>query len=192
MGNNDGIIAGNNEGYPFWQHLSEARLIKWNPIRTNTAQEDLRTAAAFCANSSGKPILFSPPDNNGLRKYLPPAIYDSSFVYATSHRYTIESGSICYQNATKNNLFLLTDYSGGEPGISTRKITVNQLFQMDSKIDDGKPDTGDIRDSLMGTLCFLSSVPDNPPCTTSGVTPKAYDLSPSTADTPSCTPAFMW
>jgi hypothetical protein len=68
---------------------------------------------------------------------------------------------------------------------------VHQAYSMDSKVDDGLPATGNIRDygssDLQGGIVGYSS------CTTLGSTPSiTYDLSTATVDTGNCQPAFLW
>jgi hypothetical protein len=64
-------------------------------------------------------------------------------------------------------------------------LSAADMFQLDSKMDDGFPATGNIRDGQTADWGLPPPV-DNPPCTTSSVTPIQYNLSPNTANILSC------
>lgn len=183
-GNNDGIISMNNELYVFWSHLSDAKLLKGN--YGGTAGNLLTASAGTCSTTAGLPIS-SPNTYADFQKLQPYAkISTPAFVYvAGNYPYAPNRSTVVYSTAKKDNIFVLLD-----PIASSYPMTPNELYQIDKKIDDGFPTTGDVRDYNAGD--YGTGTPNaDPPCTNSAA-PLAYDLSATTSNVPNCESAFFF
>ena len=170
FGNNDGVINANNEIYPFWSHLGDSKLIKGS--YAGVAGNLLEADAPLCNSvSAGKEVSIY-----DVKLYFPSAkiLPDiaSISVYGVYNYAPNRASPPAFTRTNKNNSLNIEDWGNGN-----NILSAYQMYQMDSKIDDGFPTSGDVRSA---------STIDDPPCTTSGVTPIKYDLSPATADQANC------
>lgn len=185
-GNNDGFINLNNEKYAFWSHLSDAKLMKGS--YAGTAGSLLTAAAPICNISSGNPAV-APTTPTDFEKFFPRAKISAAttFVQIYSNYWDSPKNSHPIYSTTKRNHIA----SIFDPFAAAAMTTTNDLYQLDKKIDDGMPTTGDVRD--YGSADFGGGAPsDNPPCTILGSVPLQYDLSPATADTKNCYADFLF
>lgn len=196
FGNNDGIISfnrnasgdiGEGESYPFWQHLSDAKLIKGsygnvvtNPLRTNTA--------ACTTSHAGTPTNIT--NEEEFSKFAPRAKIASSGIYVYIIGNHFFWNWYYYSNTSKINIFSLNTITTAS-WYGGAVVSTYQSYQIDSKIDDGLPTSGDVRDTYTA-FSFDGSINEDPPCTTSGVTPIQYDLSPATAEAINCGIDFLF
>lgn len=184
-GNNDGMINSTNELYVFWSHLSDAKLLKGN--YGGTAGSLLQANATACSTMAGY-ALSSPSTYADFAKLQPYAKISASpgFVFVSGNYPNAPStSSVIYSGAKKDNMFVILD-----PVVGFWVMTPYELSQIDTKMDDGMPATGDVRDYLAGDFGTGTPQADSP-CTTS-VLPLAYNLSPSTLNTRRCEPAFYF
>ncbi len=177
-GNNDGIINGVNEALPFWSHLSDSKLIGGN--FAGTAGNLLLATSASCVALSGRPPSGLPTTRAGWELYLPKSVLFPIGMVAVLGAYPVAPTTtiIYFSNTKKLNLFLLEDELGSN--ISTPR----EAYLIDSKMDDGLPATGNVRDFYTsdGTVTPI----EDAPCTTTGVSPIAYNLSSTAADAVNC------
>ncbi len=189
-GNNDGRINQSAEIYPFWSHLGDSKLIANTFGGTAGSLIDNVVNACAAGATGGKPIV-TPNSNATFEQFMPVAKLPFSrssgatitemFVYVTSNYYYAPDMSyVYYSNTNKQNLFRLWDLN---LGLST---TPFYSYHIDTKIDDGDPSLGNVRER--GTADGGSGMgsPDVPGCTTVGLTPKQYDLSAATVDVAGC------
>jgi prepilin-type N-terminal cleavage/methylation domain-containing protein len=160
------------ESFAFWRHLSEANLIegKYGSDVTNPINA---TNGWATATPSGYLKLFSPEAKIGGGKY---------FGLNESYRYVIDGGMTWYY--TK----FAADYSINGQGSDYSTPIIAQAI--DSKIDDGKPNTGNVVD-FTGAEGAWSATPINGLCTYGGTNENAadtqYNINPSTGgNTGSC------
>jgi prepilin-type N-terminal cleavage/methylation domain-containing protein len=173
-GNNSGDTDF-GESYAFWQHLSEAKMIKGQYGGTSGGANYIQ-ANTTTYSAGGQPVNPT-PNQSDLDIFMP----QSKFAATDNHIYL--GANLIYTkllNYTKTSL----------PNYFHLRATPNQEFAIDSKIDDGSPDKGIVRDSSTGggTLGL-------PPCVITPYTPPpyVYDLSRETADTPNaCMLAILW
>ncbi len=173
-GNNDGIVNIATESYPFWSHLSDAKMIKGN--YGGTAGNLLKSNASVCFPSAGGYLSMADAIANPW-KYLPYAKLREglSMTVKGNHYYNATSGYY-HANTNKLNMFSIYDL---------KKFSAYVFYQIDSKMDDGLPASGNIR--VSGTGNGTATPIENAPCTTTGVTPIQYDLSQANGETPYCT-----
>ncbi len=185
-GNNDGFINERNEKYPFWSHLSDAQLIKGN--YAGTAGSLLTAATPVCNIAYGNPTV-SPTTPADYEKFFPRAKLSgaTTIIWVSSNYWDAPQNSHpIYSTTKRNHIVYIID-----PFAAAGMTTTNDLYQIDSKIDDGMPSTGDVRD--YGSADFGTGSPsDNPPCVISASVPLQYDLSPATADTRNCYANFLF
>ncbi len=202
FGNNDGVINSNSwtESYAFWSHLSDAKLIKGGYGGT---AGNLLKANTSCSNLVGNPNAY-PANEDVFSQLMPRAKIASSGVFVTvkgNNPYAplvvhTSFDWIYYSNTNKLNMFTLITKDavlgpvfGGGYGNGT--ISPSQAYQIDSKVDDGLPKSGDIR-VFFATLLPFGPQTENPPCTTSGTSPIQYDLSATNANISNCPLDFLW
>lgn len=174
-GNNNGRID-QGELYLFWQHLSEAKLI----------------AGTYGGSTGG--VNYLNPDTDGSNPGLPvnptPNVSDY-FIFAPQGKLAASNNLI---SAKSNYTYsTLPYYYNATDNFFQFSATPNQQYAIDSKIDDGFPDKGKVRN--MGTY-----TPGHGGMAETGFSPcvislpsKAYDLTPTTADkTDSCYLAILW
>lgn len=186
FGNNDGIINTWNEVNPFWSHLSDSKLIKGS--YGGTAGNLLIAAAPTCTSyTSGTPSTLDPwdgvNDDSELAQLIPRARIASAgvFVSILGNYYKAPStASVEYRNSGKANMFIVYNPSAGYTA------SPSQIYQIDSKIDDGLPTSGNLMYNQSAGNGIAAPI-DRPPCTTSGISPIQYDLSSANANTVSCT-----
>ncbi len=185
-GNNDGIINLDTESNPFWPHLADSKLIKGN--YAGTAGNLLTASAGSCISSGGSPII-SPTTYTDIEKFIPHSKLSPSigFLNVYGNYYLAPSKVLkIYTGIQENNILNIYDNIAG-----ANVITANELYNIDLKIDDGVPTSGNVR--VNGTADYGGGTPlESPPCTTSGVSPIAYDLSPATINTPNCGADFLF
>jgi len=171
-GNNDGIINGSYEYYPFWSHLSDAKLVKGT--YGGTAGNLLKSNTSACGMDAGNPIT-SPSTTSEYLIFVPMAKI-STFVGIQGNFYESPKMTRKIYITKKDNMFNIFD-------LSSNSISAHDAYMIDSKMDDGLPTSGDVR--INDTSDWSGGIIAVPPCTTS-VTPLQYDLSPATADTKNC------
>lgn len=184
-GNNDGIINSTNEFYVFWSHLADAKLLKGN--YGGTAGSLLQTSASPCSTMAGYPIS-SPSTHADFARLQPYAKISASpgFVFVSgNYPNAPDTSSVIYSGVKKDNMFVILD-----PVAGFWVLTPYELSQIDTKMDDGFPATGDVRDYLAGD--FGTGTPHADPTCTTSVLPLAYDVSPSASNTRRCEPAFYF
>ncbi len=173
FGNNDGIINGAAEKFPFWSHLSDSKLIKgsYGGVSGNL----LRTSAPTCIVGPGIPIAGYPWDYEENALFFPSSKISSNIgsLEIMGNMYTAPATTIIVNDTTRNHIITIYDIINLDYVFSA-----HQLYQIDTKIDDGFPGSGDVRE--------INPAVDDPPCTTSGVSPIKYDLSPATAEQLKC------
>jgi prepilin-type N-terminal cleavage/methylation domain-containing protein len=177
-GNNDGIINGVNEALPFWSHLSDSKLIGGN--FGGTAGNLLLATSATCVALSGRPPAGLPTTRAGWELYLPKTVLFPIGMIAVLGTYPVAPTTtiVYFSNTKKLNIFLLEDELGSN--VSTSR----EAYLIDSKLDDGLPATGNVRD--FDTSNGTATPVEDAPCTTTGVTPIGYNLSPASADAVNC------
>ncbi len=178
-GNNDGIINGVNEALPFWSHLSDSKLIGGS--YAGTAGNLLLATSASCVALSGRPPSGLPTTEAGWELYVPePKLFPIGQIVVLGNYPVAPTTTIVYfKNTRKTNMFLIEDELG------SNIASARQVYQIDNKMDDGLPASGNVMD--FGTADGGTGVAvDNAPCTTSGVSPIKYELSPATADAINC------
>ncbi len=139
FGNGDGIINSSNEYYPFWSHLSDSKLIKGS--YGGTVGNLLVAAAASCASNAGNPSTF-PTTDSGYAQFYPRAKIASAnaFIDVYGNRFSAPNPyNILYSYAKKDNIFIIRPISG-------YVMSANQAYQIDSKIDDSLPASGNVMD----------------------------------------------
>lgn len=174
FGNSDGIINGAAERFPFWSHLSDSKLIKgsYGGVSGNL----LRTSAPTCTIGPGIPIAGYPSDYEENALFFPSSKLSSNIgsLEIMGNMYTApKTTPILVDSTTRNHVITIYDIINVDYVFSA-----HQLYQIDTKIDDGFPGSGDVRE--------ISPAVDDPPCTTTGVSPIKYDLSPATAEQLKC------
>lgn len=158
----------NGERYVFWQHLSEAGLIRGSyggaVGGVNYLKRDGTTV-------SGSPIN-AVTTVQGWDLFLPKSKFsctDNHISVSNNRWYT---DSLRFTQPTLPNFFIFG-------------TTANQEYVIDSKLDDGFPDKGRIRDAGYSAVGGYSSCATAPP--------RAYDLTPATADKPdTCGIVMLW
>lgn len=177
-GNNDGIINGVNEALPFWSHLSDSKLIAGN--FAGTGGNLLLTTSASCVALSGRPPGGLPITRAGWELYLPKSVLFPIGMIAVLGAYPVAPTTtiVYFSNTKKLNVFLLEDELG------SNVASAREAYLIDSKLDDGLPATGNVRDfdTSDGSLIPV----EDAPCTTTGVSPIGYNLSTAAADTINC------
>lgn len=172
FGNNDGIINFNTEGYALWSHLGDSKLIRGQ--YGGTAGSLLVANAAACTVGPGWPIIGIPNTYKEAEDYFPNTKLspEKGFLYIYGNNYIAPNKTtwILATMKMKTNLIILYD------GRGRRIWTPYQLYQMDSKMDDGLPASGNV----------IEFDTEDTPCTTSGVTPIQYDLSSATSNNIIC------
>jgi prepilin-type N-terminal cleavage/methylation domain-containing protein len=164
FGNGSGDIE-LGENYVFWLHLSEAKMIAGEYGRTKSGSYCIQN------DTSVSPLLGGSISSCNLiepqTKLSSPSNIDLlANLYATQLKFFITSSF---------------------PNSFNFSATPNQEFSIDSKIDDGMPDSGTIREystkqtSVANTSCVITS------------SPMSYNLSPATADkTGGCQLTVLW
>ena len=191
-GNNDGTINFNSENLPFWSHLSDAKLIKGSYggkagklLDPNTAHPNAGLLLpGVGVDSNGQCTTLS-----SCAKVLPPAKmgggYASVVVWSN-----INSSIYTFSNTQKMNMFGIWDRVN-----FTRIFSAFEMYQIDNKMDDGLPATGNVRDHYTEDFGSGTFRLDNPstfglPCTKAGVAAnhldQTYDLTPATANAKNC------
>ncbi len=164
------------EIYVFWQHLTEAKLIPGQYGGTvggaNYLQSDTTTYT-----HGGQPVNACTNGNGCYDLMMPISKFRATdnHVYPSANRpYTLVPHFAI--TASWFNLF----YTYATPF---------QEYMIDSKIDDGLPGTGTVRDV---SLDLFYGGTGWPPCATA-TSPPAYDLTPTTADKPNiCSIYILW
>lgn len=176
-GNDDGIINGVNEALPFWSHLSDSKLIGGS--YAGTAGNLLLATSASCVALSGRPPSGLPTTTAGWELYVPKTkLFPIGQIVVLGNYPVAPTTTIIYfSNTKKTNMFLLEDE------LSSAIASSREFYNIDSKMDDGLPASGNIRNFAVDGV---GAQVDDPPCTTSGVSPMAYQLSPATADAINC------
>ncbi len=173
FGNGDGIINGSGEKFPFWSHLSDAKLIKGN--YGGTAGSLLVASAPTCITGPGGPITGYPSDHQENELFFPRSKLANNIgsISIMGNRYTAPANipPPIFDATNRNNIIFLADMINGDDILSSY-----EAYQIDSKIDDGMPASGN---------AMVTSA-DYPPCTTSGVVPIQYDLSVAAANQLNC------
>lgn len=144
-GDGDGIVnrgaTTSNEEMRAWQHLANAGLIEgsYTGVTTNT------TTATAMDCSPGVNIPASKVSNAGW--YLD--------TIGTGGQIAISDTS--YFEGSYNNVFRYGKLSGVSPGIYPAGVVVKpeEMWNIDTKIDDGKPGSGGLVTLEGHTLCFL-------------------------------------
>ena len=127
-GNGDGLVnysAGSNEWYRFWQHLANAGLIEGQYSGVSAA-----LAPTYVSTASNSPA----------------AKLSSSLWFVVSWGIISDGtgGGASVFNGTYNNTFQLGGIvAGGDP--AGYIFTPEELWNIDTKLDDGKPATGKLR-----------------------------------------------
>lgn len=192
FGNNDGVINIYNEVYPFWSHLSDAKMLKgsYGGVNENLLYHDNATLPSI-----GYPNI-SQANLANVAKVLPQAKIGGAIAFVSiygNHFFSASNPSVFYGNTPKANMFRISNYLNSEPIFSAL-----ELSQIDSKIDDGMPATGIFRDTFTldsgGGRFYMDDVVNgffHHACTKAGVatdnSDQTYDLSPATADAKNCT-----
>lgn len=168
------------ERYIFWQHLSEAKLIN-GQYGGSASGTYLRSNISSYSNAGDPVNPISPTYPDGWDVFLPQSKLSHRdrhiYVYA-NHIYTSKP---FFTNTSLPNLFRFY-------------ATPYQMFAIDSKIDDGLPDSGTVRN--YGTYlngAYKNYFPNSSiPCVTATI-PNAYDLTSSTANNKdTCYLAILW
>jgi len=182
FGNNDGIINMHKEQYPLWSHLSDAKLVKGT--YAGTAGNLLSTSASNCNSSGGIPTT-TPTTLSTFAKFVPISkISDNGLVTIVGNRYEAPySAWIYYTNTQKQNLISVASFG------SSYIFSPYEMYQIDTKMDDGLPASGNVRDAF--TADQGSDIPSSDPPCTDDPSPATYnsiqyDLTPATANTKSC------
>ena len=182
FGNNDGSINFYTEMYPFWSHLSDAKLLKGS--YGGIAGDLLSTTATTCASTGGQPIIGG-GGYAGAIKFFPPSkmASDVGIVRAVGNYFGAPNRvttPAVYSNTQRVNMFQVMNY------INTNDtFSAYEMYQIDSKIDDGLPALGDVRDYYTGD--YGTGTPSSdPPCTTGSGSSLTYRLSAATSNTRRC------
>lgn len=199
-GNNDNRIT-RSESFVFWRHLSEAKLIKGEyganrtlPFYGLVGISNTASTSATCLDGN---IVGNPPSGLGVmlsgrynEGFAPKAKINSNYYidvrpvisyYDTSN---IQHAEI--YNTSLNNFFVFFINQINQ-ATADKIITANQAYSIDTKIDDGLPVTGAVREWLSDY-----NGDSSPPCTTGTYPNLSYNVAPATADTQSCATAFLW
>lgn len=174
-GNGDGKIEV-PEWYVFWQHLSQAKLITGS-FGGSATQEHLNNDSPAFPSSGGGIVdssgtAIASPTKKQYDMFSPASKLNVSNVNVTAN---VMNGLISIKNTSLNNFFYFT-------------ATANQAYQIDFKVDDGKPLSGKVRERSSDI-----SQSSNANCTKGAVATMTYDLTPATYDIQNaCFSAFLW
>ncbi len=174
-GNNDGIIN-EGEGYVFWQHLSQASMIKGNYGGSVSSGYYLGSDTSDLDNAGNPNLNVDCLTNFCLDMFLPKS----------------EIGTFALLNFTEYYIYLFPNFYRSVsiipntrlPNIFIFYATSFQAYSIDIKIDDGLPDKGLFRDA--STITF-----DNPLCVTSN-SPNSYNLDSEIANSNACLTYLLW
>ncbi len=173
FGNGSGEI---NEGeiLAFWQHLSEAKMI--------TGQYGTGTGTVIQSSTNSYFFAGLPTGSYDYDVFLPKSKFSGRY----PHLQVIQN-----QDYTQIRLFTETSLSN----LFYINATTNQEYAIDSKIDDGIPDTGRVRNMLVANTPYYGSgyLNGHSASCTIAASPNTYNLSATVADTPNiCTLAVLW
>jgi prepilin-type N-terminal cleavage/methylation domain-containing protein len=160
------------ESYVFWQHLSEAKMIAGSyggsSSGTNYLQPD--TSSYF---AGGMPIN-TPAKESAWDIFRPKTIFSHTYYHINVYPNRSYTKWPFYSDSSLANIFSFS-------------ATPNQQYAIDSKIDDGFPGKGTIRDF------GIAFQPDGYSYCGTGSSPSTYDLTPSKADIDNnCGLAILW
>jgi prepilin-type N-terminal cleavage/methylation domain-containing protein len=183
FGDNNGSINSATEIYAFWAHLSDAKLIKGN---YGGVVGDLLKANTPCGGGYGVQggwPLTNPTTSSSWNKFLPQAKIGgtNAFVIARENKTTGPSDfTFTYSNTQRLHILEINDW-----GNNSKILSAYEMFNIDSKIDDGLPATGDVRDFWTADrgsgMFFNDSL-----CTIGMGLTQTYDLTPATAYGKNC------
>lgn len=205
-GNNDGRISA-TEGLVFWRHLSEAKLIDGNygSSTITSSRAPIGLPVGLKSNSADFLVCMGSRDaaytgtgsyylliGNEQEKFLPKAkLNGENYIDVLPVIYYYDSSNTPILNAnntSRNNIFAITKQSAlSWGGPSDYGTTANQAYNIDSKIDDGNPISGDVREWQIDNTSWSPNTDNG--CTIGGI---SYDLTPSTADKVNCITTFLW
>ena len=145
-GNGDGIFGGTAaymEEFRFWQHLANAGLIEGKYNGAPNAAAPLPTPGSNCPKSK-----------------ISNAGFGVGYVYSTSY----------FEGYWGTQSLGNTMFFGGNQGDAMRSATIlkpEEAWNIDTKLDDGRPDQGFVQGGFMTSACFTaSSSPSNYALTT--------------------------
>ncbi|MEQ1788970.1 MAG: prepilin-type N-terminal cleavage/methylation domain-containing protein [Rickettsiales bacterium] len=158
----------------FWQHLSEAKMIagQYGGIVNNFTVDWIQGNTTGGYTLAGVPLV----NGNWERRdaFLPKSKLAHADAYIAIYPNRVYTNNPMFSNSSLPNVFYFY-------------ATPNQEFAIDSKIDDGLPDKGTVRDIEINIING-----DPSPCVTT-TSPKAYILTSATADIPSnCNLNILW
>lgn len=176
-GNNDGNINFQSEGYVFWSHLSNANMLagSYGGAAGNLLISDTSSCAAF---SAGNPIV-TPATASDFNKFLPTSKLNNGSVFMYSNLMFAPFNVPIFSNTKKNYSLIIYDMVA-----SNDLFSAYELYQIDSKIDDGLPSEGIVRDDQTADRGLITQQIDSP-CTTNSY-PIYYNLSSSNANKRTC------
>jgi prepilin-type N-terminal cleavage/methylation domain-containing protein len=199
-GNDDGMISNwqgvdsgecTNECGPFWRHLSESGLIKGSYGKSSPNDLETDTANINFAGLPKNQIAHKMP----LALFLPPAKYASNAFIGVS---SLDNTSF---EIPKNAFYFLTQST---PAKLVQTMTPSDMYTIDSKIDDGLPNTGKIMadpgacftDSITCSY-YWASLPTKGYCTYNGAnyldTAAKYNIKVENGgEQLACTPFFIF
>lgn len=134
-GNGDGVVYNNSgkprESFRFWQHLANAELIsgKYNGVSANGMRSSISVDNSPAGKvSSGQWYTDSEVDssNNAFASfYAPPGPFFTTITYKNFFSYSAGSAT-------------------GVAPITSGVLTAQEVYNIDAKVDDGKPATGTV------------------------------------------------
>ena len=176
FGNNDGIINASTEGYAFWSHLADSKLISGQ--YGGVGGSLLIANAPTCTVGPGEPTIGPPNTYKEAADYFPRTklFPEKGFLYLYGNNYIAPNRTVWMLDTMKTKINLIIFWDGR----GRRILSPYQIYQMDSKMDDGFPASGNV----------IELDTEDPPCTTSGVTPIQYNLAPCPANSVVCYGVF--
>lgn len=138
--------------------------------------------------TGGKPAPL-PATTSDYAKFFPKAKMggEKVFIFVSgNHYYAASDTNFIYSNTHKANMFQFFDIIAGQ-----NIFSAFEMYQIDSKIDDGLPATGNMRDNYTadwggGIYQTDDFATTGYACTTGSGLTQTYDLSPATANAKNC------
>jgi prepilin-type N-terminal cleavage/methylation domain-containing protein len=180
----------------FWRHLSDARLIAGNyGADSNKPLEDNTNLGLYYA---GAPKGELQPFTHSV--YMPQAKYGNTFLAAGSLYSSLYFKNMPNLNQYQNIYYLAPQWLPGSPEL-TPSLTASDAFSVDSKIDDGMPNTGKVMINAFDLTWYSARWWDTTAhtgiCSYGGTnsydSSAKYNISPASgADEKTCIPIFLF
>ncbi len=202
VGNNNGKIESEGPEFfctfecgAFWRHLSDAGLIAGNYGQTLIADRNVTMAGTPTGEYYSGPAFTS-------SKYMPAAQGFFGFFGAGNLSYS-DMGSISGINENQNLFWVVPPSRVARQSAAEPNLSAMDMYSIDSKIDDGKPNVGKFIaqtvDVFAGGYSYWSATVNTSSdvCTTGGSSALdanvVYNLNPTTGGNKvSCNPMFLW